>query len=111
MEAIAYIIGSSLPMGLFIFVGSYFGIWKRRESKLPLKESILIFIGLWVLALVLIITFRILLSGQDELIQSTVGGLWGPLIVGVIIGRSIVDKRHIALRDNLIKKSYEADDE
>ena len=111
METIAYLIGSSLPMGLFIFAGSYFGIWKRRESKLPFKEAILIFIGLWVLALLLIIAFRALLSGQDELIQSTVGGLWGPLIVGIIIGRNIVDKRHKTINNNLIKKSYGTDNE
>ena len=111
MEAIAYIIGSSLPMGIFIFVGSYFGMWKRRESKLPFKETIFIFIGLWILAIILIIAFRILLSDQDELIQSTVGGLWGPLIVGIIIGRNIVDKRHKTINKNLIKKSYETDEE
>ena len=111
MEAIAYIIGSSLPMGIFIFVGSYFGMWKRRESKLPFKETIFIFIGLWILAIILIIAFRILLSDQDELIQSTVGGLWGPLIVAIIIGRNILDKRHKTINKNLIKKSYETDEE
>lgn len=111
MNTILHVAASSLPMALLIFVGSYFGIWKRRESKLPFKEAILIFIGLWILTTILIIAFRILLSGQDELIQSTVGSLWGPLIVGVIIGRNIVNKRHKILHNDLIKKSYETDDE
>ncbi len=111
MDTILPIAASSLPMALLIFVGSYFGIWKKRESKLPFKETILIFIGLWILATILIIVFKILLSNQDELIQSTVGDLWGPLIVGVIIGRNVVDKRHKTIHNNLIKKSYESDAE
>ena len=109
MEMIAYIAGSSLPMALLIFVGSYFGIWKRRKHKLPIKESIILFFVFWLLAVMLIIAFKVLLSGQDELTQSTIGNLWGPLIVGIIVGRYIVEWRHKVNSYDAVRKSYEDD--
>ena len=111
MEAIAYVVGSSLPMGLLIFVGSYFGLWKKREKKLPLSETAIMFVACWVLAIILIIAFRVLLSGQDELTQSTVGNLWGPLIVGIIIARNLVDKRLKTNSLDAIRKTYESNEE
>ena len=111
MEEIVYIAGSSLPMAFLIFVGSYFGLWKRREKKLPLKEAAIMFVVCWILATILIIAFRVLLSGQDELTQSTVGNLWGPLIVGVIIARNLVDRRLKTTSLDAIRKTYESNEE
>jgi len=108
METIAYIVGSSLPMALLIFVGSYFGLWKKREKKLPLNETAIMFIACWVLATILIISFKLLLSEQDELIQTTVGNLWGPLIVGITIARNLVDKRLKTDSIDAIRKTYES---
>jgi hypothetical protein len=107
MEEIAYFIGASLPMAVFIFIGSYFGLWKRRKSKLSFKETVILFLSFWVLSAILTIIFKLLLSGQEELIQSTIGNLWGPLIVGVIIGRKIIEWRHKIISDNDVRKSYE----
>ena len=93
METFAYLASSTLPMALLVFAGSYFGIWKRNEHKLPAKEAVILFFVLWVISAILIITFKLLLAGQDELTQSTIGNLWGPLILGIIIGRNIADRR------------------
>jgi len=93
MEIVAYLAGSTLPMALLVFVGSYPGIWKRSEHKLPAKEAVILFFALWVISAVLIIGFKIILAGQDELTQYTIDTLWGPLIVGIIIGRSIANWR------------------
>lgn len=111
MEEIAYFIGSAFPMGLLIFVGSYFGLWKRRKSKLPFKETVILFFSFWVLSAILIVIFKLLLANQDELIQSTIGNLWGPLIAGIIIGRNIVDKRHKKISNDTIRRSYETSEE
>lgn len=89
METFVYLVGSSLPMALLLFVGSYFGLWKRNEKKLPAKEAVILFFALWLIAAILIIAFNIILAGQDELTRSTIGNLWGPLILGIIIGRTI----------------------
>jgi TRAP-type C4-dicarboxylate transport system permease large subunit len=111
MDAIAYIVGSSLPMALLVFVGSYFGLWKRREKKLPLSEAVIMFFLCWALVTVLIIAFRVLLSGQDELTQSTVGNLWGPLIVGIMICRNLVERRLKTSSLEAIRKTYESNQE
>ena len=89
MDYLAAIIGGSLPLGLLIFVGSYFGIWRKNPIKLPRLEAFSIFLGAWILAAILIIIFRILLNDQDPEIQQLVGTLWGPLVIGVIIGRKV----------------------
>jgi len=107
MDIIAYYIGSSLPITILIFIGSYFGLWKRRSTKLSFKETLVIFLSFWILSVLLIILFDIILAGQDELIKSTIGNLWGPLIVGISIGRNIVEWRHKKRADDFIKKSYE----
>ena len=93
METFAYFAGSTFPMAVLVFVGSYFGIWKRNKHKLPAKETIILFFVLWLISGILLIVFKIVLSGQDELTQSTIGNLWGPLVVGIIIGRNITDWR------------------
>jgi len=93
MEMISYYAGTTLPMALLVFVGSYFGIWKKNEIKLPPNEVIGLFVLLWILSAILTVGFHLALAGQDELTRSTVGNLWGPLIVGVIIGRNIADWR------------------
>lgn len=102
MEDISYYAGTTLPMAALVFVGSYFGIWKKNEVKLPLYEAIGLFIFLWVLSAILNVGFNLALAGRDELTQSTIGNLWGPLIAGVIIGRNVADWRR---RVNEKKKS------
>ena len=101
MVAFAYFAGSAFPMAVLVFVGSYFGIWKRNEHKLPAKETIILFFVLWLISAILVIVFKVSLSGQDEATQATIGNLWGPLIVGIIIGRNIADWRR---KVNLKKK-------
>lgn len=93
MQYVAMILGGSLPMGLLIFVGSYFGIWRKNTVKLPWGDVFGIFIGAWMLAAVLLIAFQVMLSGQDQEIRQVVGTLWGPLIVGVLIGRKFTSWR------------------
>ena len=110
MDMIPYIAVSSLPMGSLLFVGSYFGISKTRRQKLPAKEVIILFFAFWLLAAVLIIVFKVLLSGQDESIQSMIGDLFGPLIIGLIIGRNIVQWRHKVNTYDAVRKTYRTDD-
>ncbi|BCO31166.1 hypothetical protein TspCOW1_12690 [Thiohalobacter sp. COW1] len=107
METFAYLASSTLPMAVLAFVGSYFGIWKRNEHKLPASEAIILFFVLWVISAILIILFKIMLAGQGELTQSTVGNLWGPLIVGIIIGRIIADWRRKVNAKKKLEKQIE----
>jgi len=93
VEMVTYYAGATLPMALLVFAGSYFGIWKKNKVKLPLSEVIALFAFLWVLSALLIIGFSFILAGQDELTRSTIGNLWGPLVVGVLVGRSVADWR------------------
>jgi len=86
-------VGSSLPLALLIFAGSYFGIWKKNTIRLPRGEAIALFFILWAVTMGLLLVFRALLINQDELTRSTVGNLWGPLLVGIIIGRRLVSWR------------------
>jgi len=103
MENISYLVGSTLPMALLVFVGSYFGLWKRNEYTLPAKEAVVLFFALWIISAILVIAFKIIFSSLDELTQSTVGNLWGPLIVGIIIGRTIVSwRRKVNARKQLV---------
>ena len=93
MKMFAYLAGTTLPLAVMVYVGSYFGIWKRNTVRLPLFEAVGIFFLMWLITAGLILTFRVLLAEQDELTRSTVGGLWGPLIVGILIGRTLVSLR------------------
>lgn len=90
MEMFAYLAGSSLPLAFLVFVGSYFAVGRRNKIRLPLKETVSLFVLLWIITACLWLTFRALLADQDEFIRSTMGNLWGPLIVGIIIGRALV---------------------
>ncbi|MGE3482270.1 MAG: hypothetical protein AB7K73_12755 [Gammaproteobacteria bacterium] len=101
METIAFLVGSSLPMAVLVFVGSYVGIWKRNQIKLPFWDKIGLFFALWLISAGLWLLFRIILSGQDEVIRSTVGNLWGPLVVGIIVGRSLVSWRRKVREETL----------
>ena len=101
---IAYIIGSSFPLALFIFAGSYFGIWKKNLVKLPRIEAVSLFFILWVITGLLLLIFRVLLASQDQLTRSTIGNLWGPLIVGIIIGRALTSWRRKIHAHNQEKK-------
>lgn len=93
MEMFQYYAGATLPMALLVFAGSYFGIWKKNEVKLPPNEVIGLFVFIWVLSAALMLAFHLALANQDELTRTTIGNLWGPLIVGVIIGRNVADWR------------------
>lgn len=96
MEMFAYLAGSSLPLAFLVFVGSYFGIGKEIKTKLPFKETVSLFVLLWIITAGLWFMFRVVLVGQNELIRSTVGNLLGPLVVGIIIGRTLVSWRRKA---------------
>lgn len=97
MNNIAVMLGGSLPMGVLIFVGSYFGIWRKNTVKLPWGEVFGIFVGAWVLAIVLLLLFQLILAGQDAQLRQDIGGLWGPLVVGVLIGRKFTAWRRAQL--------------
>jgi len=89
MELIAYYAGFTFPIALLVFVGSYFGIWKKTEARLPAGEVAALFFFLWVVTALLMLGFRLALGGQG----AAAVDLWGPLVAGVIIGRSLVDWR------------------
>jgi uncharacterized transporter YbjL len=55
------------------------------------QEAVMLFFALWIISGVLIIAYILLLAGKNELTQATIGNFWGPLIVGIIIGRNIVN--------------------
>jgi hypothetical protein len=99
LNYLALILGGSLPMGVLIFVGSYFGIWRKNTVKLPWGEVIGIFIGSWVLAIVLQLGFQVILSGQDPQFRQVFGGLWGPLVVGILIGRKFTSWRREKIKE------------
>ena len=84
---------SALPLTVLVFVGSYFGIWKRQPIKVPGLEVLGLFFALWAITAILLALFRAMLSDQDEVIRSAIGNLWGPLILGVIAGRSLMQWR------------------
>ena len=95
MEMFAVLAGSSLPLAVMVFVGSYFGIWKRNTTKLLFRQAISLFLLLWVITAGLWLFFYFILIGQDEPIPAA-GKLWGPLIIGIIIGRRLVNSRRKA---------------
>jgi len=94
----------AFPLALFIFAGSYFGIWKKNLVKLPRIEAVSLFFILWVITGLLLLIFRVLLASQDQLTRSTIGNLWGPLIVGIIIGRALTSWRRKIHAHNQEKK-------
>lgn len=91
MELIFFAFGAAVPLALLAFVGSYFGIWKRRSVTLSLPQKLQLFLGLWVLSGLLSLVFGAVLRGQDPSILSA-GMLWGPLVVSVILGRMYVNR-------------------
>ena len=114
MDYLILLISSSLPLGLFVFVGSYFGIWRKNTTKLPILEAIVIFFGCWLLTAILLLLFKIILIGQDAETRQVFGTLWGPLIVGILIGRRVTDwrralhKKQAALKAQLPEGASEA---
>ena len=90
---IAGFVGYTLPLGIAVYIGSYVGVFKRQETKLPGGELVGLFFFLWLLSAVLLVVFSALLSGvvQDSMPESVY--LVGPLIVGIIVGRKIVKRR------------------
>ena len=93
-NAIAEIIGYTLPLGIAVYIGSYVGVFKRQDMKLSGGEKVGLFFGLWLLSAVLLILFATLLSSVDlgSVPRESVY-LAGPLIVGIIVGRKIVKWR------------------
>lgn len=95
MEYLILKISSALPMALLIWVGTKYGVAKSHGSKppkLPINESIAIFLTLWLLAAILVTAFHFLLSGmskEDQLVPE----LLVPLIVGIAAGIYIVEWR------------------
>jgi len=89
----AMLLGSAVPLTLLVFAGTFWGVWKRSYVKLPIHESILIFLSLWAISILLKAIFSAALINTDEVIRSTVSNLWGPLILGIAIGRALVKWR------------------
>lgn len=103
MESFSIYAGFSLPIAILVFVGSisYIGKRKPEQRKLSVVEVIMLFLGLWFISAALIFIFKIMFAGQDDMLLSTVGDLWGPLIVGVVVGRGIVNwRRNISSKKN-----------
>lgn len=80
-------------MAVFVFVGSYLGLWKRNNKKLPVRETIVLFVALWVVSAGLIVLFKAVGSSYVQLAQANIDVL-GPLVIGVIIGRKVISWRH-----------------
>jgi len=106
MNYLMFVIGSTLPMAFLVFVGSYFGIWKRRERKIPYYEAVILFIVLWVVAAVLTLLTSSVFSGYEEAAKNQ-ANLWGPLLIGIFVGRRIVDWRTKVNGYAAARKSYE----
>ena len=81
----AFIVGSSLPLTVLAFAGSYWGIWKRSSEKLPVRKAFGLFLILWVVMAALWLLASVLLPKDSVL------NLWGPLIIGATIGRTLRD--------------------
>ena len=100
MDALAEQIGFTLSLGLMVFVGSYFGIFKRNKTKLPGGELVGLFLFLWLLSAGLLMLFGALLSTLDQESMPEGMNLLGPLIVGILVGRKIVSwRRQIRVRE------------
>jgi hypothetical protein len=84
MEMLAFVIGSSLPLTVLVFAGSYFGIWKRSGTRLPWIQVLGLFVMLWIVTAALSLLVGVTLPGED------VARLWIPLVVGIVIGRTVI---------------------
>lgn len=93
MDAFAEQIGFTLSLGFMVFVGSYFGIFKRNKTKLPGGELVGLFLFLWLLSAGLLMVFGALLSTLDQESMPAGINLLGPLVVGILVGRKIVSWR------------------
>jgi len=95
MEMIAEQIGFTFALALAVFVGSYFGVFRRNKTKLPVKDLLGLFFLLWLISAVLffLFIFSALLSGLDQAAMPEGIYLLGPLIFGILIGRKLVSWR------------------
>ena len=106
MKTFIVLAGYTFPIAAFIFAGSYFGIWKRIEQKLPTNETIILFFVIWVISATLIFVFKILLEGQVKLTQSSDVNLLWTIIIGIIIGRNIIGwRRNVNTKKRLKEKT------
>lgn len=91
---------SALPITLLIFMGAQYGMAERFNQKLPTKETFSIFLTLWLLATILRTAFHLFtphlipsgFDANDQLLIETLG----PVVIGIVAGRSIVESRHNA---------------
>lgn len=93
MEPFSYLVGYTFFIGFMVFVGSYFGIFKKKTHKLPRVELVGLFFVLWALSAALLFMFRAAssslgLAGLPESVD-----LFITLAGGIYIGRKMVASR------------------
>ncbi len=93
IDQIAWAIGFSFPTAIFIFCGSYFGIFKRRKEKLRGIEPLVLFSLIWFLSIILIMLFKLFSRDITSSLGKSNLETFGPIVVGVILGRIYVNWR------------------
>lgn len=102
MEIVAIYLAGALPSALIAFAFALIGANGVSTQKIPWNKKFSIFLALWIACLLLKPIFGFMVSTQSENTKMVIGNL-GPIIVAVIIGKSLLNRVAKRLSESLSK--------